>query len=361
MIVGILGGGQLARMLALAGYPLGLKFRFLDPSPEACAGHLGGQVIAGFADHAAVLRLADAAHVVTFEFENVPAQTLAFLPERVPTYPPAEALAVAQDRLREKALFRDLGIATARFAAVDNPNDLASALDRVGLPAILKTRTLGYDGKGQVTLRAPSDAQPAWARLGGVPCTLEELVAFDRELSIIAVRGRNGETAFYPIAENLHRHGILHLSRCRPQDPMQAEAEDAVRRLLDAFGYVGVLALEIFQVGGRLLANEIAPRVHNTGHWTIEGAVTSQFENHLRAILGYPLGSTAAHGPAAMVNLVGQLPDLGRVLAVPGAHVHVYGKEPRPGRKLGHVTLCTAREDELDALLDEVLRQVGEP
>ena len=361
MIVGILGGGQLARMLALAGYPLGFKFRFLDPSPEACAGHLGGLVTAGFADHAAVQRLADAAHVVTFEFENVPAQTLAFLPERVPTFPPAEALAVAQDRLREKTLFSELGIPTARFAAADAAEDLGPALDRVGLPAILKTRTLGYDGKGQAVLGETADAQSAWTRLGGVPCTLEELVPFDRELSIVAVRGRTGETAFYPVAENRHRHGILWVSRCRPQDPLQTRAEDLVRRLLESFDYVGVLALELFQVGDRLLANEIAPRVHNTGHWTIEGAVTSQFENHLRAILGYPLGSTAPIGHAAMVNLIGDLPDLGLLLRVPGVHVHVYGKEPRPGRKLGHVTLCTAQEAHLEALLGEVMHQVAAP
>lgn len=359
MIVGIIGGGQLARMLALAGYPLGLRFNFLDPNPDACAGHLGGHITAEYSDQAAVHRVADTSHVVTFEFENVPAQTMAGLAERVPTYPPAEALAVAQDRLREKTLFRKLGIPTPDFAPVDSVQELEAALSVTGLPAILKTRTLGYDGKGQVVLRDGADAAAAWARLGGVPCILEKMVPFQRELSIIAVRGRAGEIAFYPLTENEHRGGILHLSRSRAGDAMQAAAEDYARRLVESFHYVGVLALELFQVGERLLANEIAPRVHNSGHWTIEGAVTSQFENHLRAILGYPLGATTARGHAAMVNLVGDIPELDKLLAVEGAHVHIYGKEPRLGRKLGHVTLCMADAVQLDAALHKILRRCG--
>lgn len=359
MIVGIVGGGQLARMLGLAGYPLGLRFNFLDPNPDACAGHLGGHITAEYSDHAAVHRLADASHVVTFEFENVPAQTMAGLAERVPTYPSADALAVAQDRLREKTLFRERGIPTPEFAPVDSAQALESALGNVGLPAILKTRTLGYDGKGQVVLRDRTEAAAAWARLGGVPCILEKMVPFQRELSIIAVRGRDGEIAFYPVTENEHRGGILHLSRCRSRDPMQAQAEEFARRLVESLQYVGVLALELFQVGERLLANEIAPRVHNSGHWTIEGAVTSQFENHLRAILGFPLGDTTARGEAAMINLVGQMPELDKLLAVEGAHVHVYGKESRPGRKLGHVTLCMADETSLESTLRKVLEHVA--
>lgn len=358
MIVGIIGGGQLARMLALAGYPLGLRFNFLDPNPDACAGHLGGHVTAEYTDHGAVHRVADASHVVTFEFENVPAQTMADLAERVPAYPPAQALAVSQDRLQEKTLFRKLAIPTPDFAPVASAQELESALGVVGLPAILKTRTLGYDGKGQAVLRDRAEAAAAWSRLGGVACILEKLVPFQRELSIIAVRGRAGEVAFYPITENEHRGGILHISRSRVKDPMQAAAEEYARRLMESFQYVGVLALELFQVGDGLLANEIAPRVHNSGHWTIEGAVTSQFENHLRAILGYPLGDTTARGQAAMVNLVGDIPEFEKLLAVEGAHVHVYGKEPRPGRKLGHVTLCMADEVRLSAALEKVLQHI---
>lgn len=358
MIVGIVGGGQLARMLALAGYPLGLKFKFLDPSPDACAGHLGGHINAEYTDPAAIYRLADASHAVTFEFENVPAQTMTGLAERVPTFPPAAALAVAQDRLREKTLFRELGIPTPEFAPIGSPEELTSALDKVGLPAILKTRTLGYDGKGQVVLRDKTQVTAAWARLGGVPCIVEKMIPFDRELSIIAVRGQHGAPAFYPLTENDHRGGILHVSRSRNQDSMQAQAEDYARRLMQFFDYVGVMTLELFQVGERLLANEIAPRVHNSGHWTIEGAVTSQFENHLRAILGLPLGNTAARGCAAMVNLVGVLPDLDKLLAVEGAHVHIYGKESRPGRKLGHVSVCMAEPARLESALATVLSHI---
>ncbi len=355
MIVGVVGGGQLARMLALAGYPLGLKFAFLDPSPDACAGHLGGHITAEYHDHAALHRLADLSHVVTFEFENVPAETMTVLAERVPAYPPAAALAVAQDRLREKSLFRELGIPTPEYRAVESVEALTAAVDSLGLPAILKTRTLGYDGKGQVVLRDRAKLAAAWSRLGGVPCLLEKMVSFERELSIIAARGRNGDTAFYPLVENVHRNGILHISRCRAGHPLQTQAEDYAERLLQSCDYVGVLTLELFQVGERMLANEIAPRVHNSGHWTIEGAVTSQFENHLRAVMGYPLGDTAANGQAAMVNLIGEIPEISELLAVPGAHVHVYGKEPRPGRKVGHVTLCMADDTRLEAALGQVL------
>ncbi|HHM06016.1 MAG TPA: 5-(carboxyamino)imidazole ribonucleotide synthase [Gammaproteobacteria bacterium] len=359
MIIGIVGGGQLARMLALAGHPLGLKFAFLDPAPDACAASLGTHFCADYRDRAALQRLADAAHVVTFEFENVPAATMAVLAERVPAYPPAPALATAQDRLAEKTCFTGLGIPTPRYRAVDSLEGLMAAVDDLGLPAVLKTRTLGYDGKGQAVLRERGELAGAWARLAGVPCLLEEQVPFERELSLIAVRGRGGDTAFYPLTENVHRDGILRLSQCRPGHPLQARAESHGTALLDALDYVGVLALELFQVGGRLLANEIAPRVHNTGHWTIEGALTSQFENHLRAILGFPLGATAAVAPAAMVNLIGEPPDIARLLAIPGARVHLYGKEARPGRKLGHVTVSLAEPAAQERVLQQVLDLVG--
>ena len=314
----MLGGGQLGRMLALAGFPLGLSFRFLDPSPAAPAGEVGELLVGPYDDPALLDRLADGADAVTYEFENVPVEAA----RRVRALPPPRALELGQDRLEEKRLFRRLGIPTAEF---ESPS----------LPALVKSRRLGYDGKGQRLVReGPLEVGPGELA--------EELVPFDRELSIIAARRRGGETAFYPLAENVHHDGVLRVSRVPAERAPQAEAEDYARRLLDELDYVGVLALELFEVDGRLLANEFAPRVHNTGHWTIDGAETSQFENHLRAILGLPLGVTAARGPSVMVNLIGGVPPLEALLALPGAHLHVYGKAPRAGRKLGHVTLVGA-------------------
>jgi len=351
--IGVLGAGQLGRMLALAGYPLGLEFRFLDPAPDSPSRHLGEFVNARYDDEAALARFVDGVDLVTFEFENVPAHVLAFLEDHVPTAPGREALATGQDRLAEKTLFRELGIETPPFATVDSRADLEEAVARIGLPAVLKTRRLGYDGKGQFVLRSAADLDEAWKALGGVPLILEGFVAFDRELSIIAVRGRNGETAFYPLTENHHEGGILRLSLApapRLDPALQATAEEYARRVLDRLGYVGLLAIELFQRGGDLLANELAPRVHNSGHWTIEGAETSQFENHLRAICGLPLGQTTPRGYSAMLNLIGTTPNPAKVLAVPNAHLHLYGKAPRPGRKLGHVTVRADNEDELERM-----------
>ena len=361
MIVGIVGGGQLARMLALAGYPLGLEFVFLDPTPDACAAPLGQHLRGGYDDQTLLARLAERADVVTYEFENVPVESVEFLAGLATVHPNAKALAAARDRSAEKALFRELGIPTPPFTAVDTRADLDRAAAKIGLPAVLKTRTLGYDGKGQAVLRNAGDLDAAWARLGGARLILEGFVPFDREVSVIAVRGRNGETLFYPLAENTHQDGVLRLSASRPGDPMQALAEGYARRLLDALEYVGVLALELFQAGETLLASEMAPRVHNSGHWTIEGAETSQFENHLRAILGLPLGATAPVGYAAMVNFIGAMPDAGRVLALPGAHWHAYGKQARSGRKLGHATLRADSRQDLQAGLDHLLALVQPP
>ena len=340
MIIGVIGGGQLARMLAMAGHPWAHRFVFLDPAPDACAGPLGELITAPYDCERALLQLAERTDVVTFDFENVPARSLEFLAGRVPVYPGARALGVAQDRLHEKALFHELGMATADFVAVAGAAALPRAVAELGLPAVLKTRTQGYDGKGQWLLRGPEDVAAAGRALGDQLALLEKLVPFDREVSLIAVRGRDGAVACYPLSENTHRDGMLHTAVCQPGDAMQAVAEAQTHRLLDALDYVGVLAVEFFQVGTELLANEFAPRVHNSGHWTIEGAETSQFENHLRAILGLPLGSTRARGAHAMLNLIGVLPDPARVLAIPGAHLHDYGKESRPGRKVGHVTIA---------------------
>jgi len=340
--VGIIGGGQLARMLALAGLPWAHEFAFLDPAADACAGPLGKLLIADYDDERALLELAARADVVTFDFENVPARSLEILAGRVPVYPGARALAAAQDRLHEKALFGELGMATAEFVAVDGGAALPAAIAELGLPAVLKTRRLGYDGKGQWLLRTAADVEVATRELGDTPALLERLVPFERELSLIAARGRDGAVVCYPLSENTHRNGILHTTVCRANDPLQGAAEAQVRLLLDALDYVGVLAVEFFQQRGELLANEFAPRVHNSGHWTIEGAETSQFENHLRAILGLPLGSTRARGDYAMVNLIGAVPEPARVLAIPGTHLHRYGKTPRPGRKVGHITVACA-------------------
>jgi 5-(carboxyamino)imidazole ribonucleotide synthase len=279
---------------------------------------------------------------VTFEFENVPVAAVQALESRVKVCPGSRALEVAQDRLNEKTCFRSLGIGTPPFEAVSSWDELAAALERIGLPAVLKTRRFGYDGKGQQVLRSLDDAKLAFERLGSAPLILEGFVTFQRELSIIAVRSQQGEVACYPLVENHHAGGILRKTLA-PAPAVTAELQRAanqhVEKLLAHLDYVGVLALELFQVEGALLANEIAPRVHNTGHFSIEGAHVSQFENHLRAILGLPLGSTAVPMPCAMLNLVGVAPDPSAILAVPDAHLHWYGKEPRPGRKVGHVTV----------------------
>ncbi len=355
MNVGVLGAGQLGRMLALAGYPLGLRCLFLDPAEDACAGQVAGQIVAPYDDPGALDRLAARCEVVTFEFENVPEAAVSRLAARHPVYPGPRALAAAQDRLNEKNLFHELGIDTPPFAAVSSRGELDAAAETIGLPLVVKTRRLGYDGKGQAVVREPAELEAAWKRLGDVPLLAEAFVPFEREVSVLGVRARSGECAFYPLVENRHRHGILYLSRPRPGDPFTDAAQDWCRRLMEALDYTGVLALELFQHDGRLLANEFAPRVHNSGHWTIEGAETSQFENHLRAICGLPLGETRAVAPTAMVNLIGNLPAREAVTAIAGAHLHDYGKEHRPGRKVGHVTLRAADEAQLDLSLQRLL------
>jgi len=355
--IGILGGGQLGYMLALAGYPLGLHFRFLDPSPEAPVGRIAQRVTADYTDHAALERFANGLELVTYEFENVPVEAAKFLAQRVPVYPPPAALEAAQDRLAEKSLFRKLAINTTEFLPVAKASEFEAVIKQIGLPAVLKTSRMGYDGKGQWILRTAGDVARAKSELPKVPLILERFVPFTRELSVLAVRSRSGETAFYPLVENHHRGGILRLSLA-PAPALDARvqraAEDVARRILESLKYVGVLAVEFFEHEGNLLANEMAPRVHNSGHWTIEGAVTSQFENHLRAVLGLPLGSTGLAGHCAMINLIGDLPEPSEVLAVPDAHVHFYGKAPRTGRKLGHVTLRAASPERLALRLSEL-------
>lgn len=355
--VGVLGAGQLGRMLGLAGRALDLEFEFLDPSPDPPA-RIAGHVIARpFDDRRALAMLAERCDVVTYEFENVPLAAVESLAELVPVYPAANALETAQDRLHEKQLFERLGIPVPAWRAVDTMDDLRDAADVVGLPLVLKTRRMGYDGKGQAIVHDDGGLQPAFERLGRRPLIAEGRVPFDREVSVIGARRRSGEVAVWPVTENRHDLGILRCSLAPVDEKaIVAAAHGYLEAMLSHLDYVGVLALELFVVGDRLLANEFAPRVHNSGHWTIEGAVTSQFENHLRAILDLPLGDTAANGHVVMVNLIGSMPASAGELAAAGFRLHDYDKVPRAGRKLGHVTAvaesAAGRDRRLAAALD---------
>ncbi len=359
--VGILGGGQLARMLALSGAPLGLRFLVLDTVADACAGQFAPMVVGDYTDKGALSEFASKIDVATFDFENVPADSARWLADRVPVFPKPRALAVAQDRLAEKTLFRELGIPIPGFADIADREALDAAVAELGTPCILKTRRLGYDGKGQFRIKSAADVDAAWNALGPQAATvgliLEAFVAFQRELSVVAVRGRDGEFRAWPMTENWHVDGVLSasLAPARVDASTQATALSHAKRLADALDYVGVFALELFQRDGELLANELAPRVHNSGHWTIEGSETSQFQNHLRAVLGLPLGSTRMLGHACMLNWIGAMPDAAPLLREAGGHWHDYGKEARAGRKVGHATL---RAD-APAELAESLQRVG--
>ena len=341
MTVGIVGAGQLGRMMALAGYPLGLEFLFLDRDARTPGGQVAPILEGELTDRSLLGQLSERCEVLTFDWENIPVEALESLPGKARISPPLRALAAAQDRLSEKRTFELLGIPTTRYAAVDSRESLELAVKSIGLPGVLKTRRMGYDGKGQFVLRKPADLDRAWDALGKAPLLYENLVPFDAEVSIIAVRSAKGEVAFYPLNLNVHREGILRLTRAPyGKAALTRPAQRAARKLLEHFRYVGVLTIEFFVQRGKLVANEMAPRVHNSGHWTIEGADTSQFENHVRAIAGLPLGSTKSRGHSAMINLVGEMPARDALLAEPALHWHDYGKSARPGRKLGHVTIC---------------------
>ena len=366
--VGILGGGQLARMLALAGAPLGVRFLVVDSAADACAGQIAPMVHADWRDFEALGDFARRIDVATFDFENVPAETAHWLTTHTQVFPNPRALAISQDRLAEKTLFGEIGLDTPAFAAIDSRAELDAAIARIGLPAVLKTRRLGYDGKGQALLRKAEDAEAAWHALGSAPLILEAFVPFTREISVVAVRSRNGEFRHYPLTRNWHAGGILaaSLAPAPHADAIERSAVMHARALAERLDYVGTFALELFdhpstgsgQVG-RLLGNEIAPRVHNSGHWTIEGAVCSQFENHLRAVLGLPLGDTAARGVSVMLNWIGELPAADAVLRERDAHWHDYGKEPRAGRKVGHATVCARNAVEMHEKLTRIGRALG--
>ena len=344
--IGILGGGQLGRMLALAAARLGLDCHVFCPDPQAPAFDVVRRnTQADYGDERALDRFAEAVDVVTYEFENVPAETAQFLAERKPVIPDPAVLATAQDRLKEKTFVADLGIPTAPFARIDGEADLVEALKQIGRPAVLKTRRFGYDGKGQALIRQDGDIARAWHDVGAHPSILESFVPFEREISVVAARGRDGQMECYDVVENEHRDHILKISRVPAAVPAEvaAEARRIAERIATASGYVGVLAVEMFVVPegvGTVLVNEIAPRVHNSGHWTLDGCTVSQFEQHIRAVAGWPLGRPVRHGRIEMINLIGhEVDDYAKWLRMPDTAVHLYGKHgARPGRKMGHVT-----------------------
>jgi 5-(carboxyamino)imidazole ribonucleotide synthase len=367
-VVAVLGGGQLGLMLGEAAGSLGLRCTFIDPNLDAPAASVGALTVAELGDIAALSRAVTDAEVITYEWEGVPAATAHALGASGVVRPNARALETAQDRVAEKQLFGRLGIAVAPFAAIDDQADLEAALHAVGLPAILKTRRGGYDGKGQRSITTAAALEAAWDALGRRGLVLEARVPFDRELSILAARDVGGATCSWPLVENHHVGGVLAVSRApapKLSVELQRRAEDLAGRVLDELEYVGVLAVELFECDGQLLANELAPRVHNSGHWTIEGSATSQFTQHLRAITGRSLGSTAVFGYAAMVNCLGVIPPVERVTAVEGATLHNYHKTPRAGRKVGHITIVApspeAREQRLVELADRIPGLVPPP
>ncbi|MDA0679469.1 MAG: 5-(carboxyamino)imidazole ribonucleotide synthase [Proteobacteria bacterium] len=348
--IGVIGAGQLGQMLGIAGQRMGLEFIFLDPADDPPAARVGSVLKYPFDGDEGLALLAAATEIITYEFENVPVAAIERIADGVSVYPPAQALLYAQDRVAEKTLFEFLGIPVPGFRPVNSSSELLKAIEEIGLPLVLKTRRLGYDGKGQFVIRNASEIDAAIAALGVKDLIAEQWVRFDREISAIGVRSRSGQIVHYPLTGNEHESGILRISRAPAILPkLQETAQSYVTTLLEHLDYVGVLALELFVTGDRLLANEFAPRVHNSGHWTIEGAKTSQFENHLRAILDMPLGETAMCGYAGMLNLIGNLPVDRNPFESHPCHLHDYGKVPRPGRKLGHATVVTTTAEERDA------------
>ena len=357
MRVGIVGAGQLGQMLGLAGKRLDLDFIFLDPAPDPPAAIVGPVLRFPFDSDAGLRELASNVDVLTYEFENVPVEAIERVAESVNTYPPTEALRHAQDRLVEKKLFESLAIPVPAYVSINSEEDLRGAAKSIGLPLMLKSRRFGYDGKGQKLIKNESEISAAFDALQAGNLIAEQWIAFDREISVIAARNADGDVAIYPLTENQHSDGILRISRAPgTSNDIARQAKNHVAALLDRLHYVGVLAVEFFVQGDRLLANEFAPRVHNSGHWTIEGAVTSQFENHLRAILNMPLGDTAAISHAGMINLIGRMPTT--LTGCGRYHLHDYDKEPRPGRKLGHITVLAESAEERDSELDKICEKL---
>jgi 5-(carboxyamino)imidazole ribonucleotide synthase len=354
MKLGIVGGGQLGRMMAQAALPLDINTTFIDPAADACAQYAGELIQAAYDDSAALEKLGDVADAITFEFENVSPASVSTLGDKKPAFPPAKALETARDRWLEKSLFQSLGIQTPPLALVDDQSGLETGVDKVGFPCVLKTRTMGYDGKGQKVLKSRADVEGTFEELGGVPMILEGFIDFEYEVSCIGVRNQQGQCVFYPLVKNEHTQGILFRSQPLLNSQLQTEAENAAKAVMDALDYVGTMAFELFVRGDELIANEIAPRVHNSGHWSIEGARCSQFENHVRAVMNLPLGSTEMTGPVVMYNVIGKRPNVHELLAIPGVHWHDYGKTERAGRKIAHITVTATNTEQLNARANEV-------
>ena len=357
--VGIVGAGQLGRMLALAAYPLGVRCLFLDRSAAAPGAQVAPILVGDLTDAGRLAELAAHSDVVTFDWENIPGEALRPLEKMTSIRPPRAALEASQDRVAEKALFAKLNIPVAAHAAIESKEQLITATRKIGLPGVLKTRRLGYDGKGQFVLRNEAHIDEAWAAIGGKGLVYEEFQAFSREVSLIGARSAAGRTVFYPLSANTHRGGILRYGIAPVRNTrFERAARMYMQRVMKALDYIGILVIEFFVVKGRLIANEMAPRVHNSGHWSIEGCVTSQFENHLRAICGMPLGSTRPLGHTAMINFLGKMPDRDRLLAIDGLAYHDYGKQARPGRKLGHCTILKKHAKERNMALANALKLI---
>ena len=355
MKIGILGGGQLARMLSLAAAPMGITTLCLDATPNVCASHVTDVITADLSDQTSLSEFAYQVDAITIETENIPIETAKWVAEQTPFFPSLTALEISQDRLSEKSFCQQHDIPCAAFWPIHSLVDLEQATQQSGFPALLKTRRLGYDGKGQYLLQQKADMVTAWQQLNNDQLILEQWVNFQRELSCLAVRDQQGQICFYPLTENHHINGILHCAQAPFNDnDLQQQAKRHTSCLLTSLNYVGMLAIEFFQVENTLLFNEMAPRVHNSGHWTIEGAATSQFDNHIRAIAGLPLGQCRAIGFSAMLNCIGSEPDPKKTLNIPYSHWHSYGKTARANRKLGHVTLHTADEETLASSLKQL-------
>jgi 5-(carboxyamino)imidazole ribonucleotide synthase len=366
--LGMLGGGQLGRMFTLRARAMGYRVVVLDPDPDSPAGHAANlHILAGYQDQGALDRLADECAVISTEFENIPARVLEQLAGRIPVRPSAAAVAVAQDRIGEKNFLRDHGFATAEFCAVATAADAARALAEIGAPALLKTSRLGYDGKGQARVTTAAEGEAAFLKFGSVPCILERVVPLDLEVSVVLARGLDGAIAAFPPGENVHRNGILHTTTvpARISPALAEEARRVAGAIAEKLDYVGVLGVELFVSGGKVLVNEMAPRPHNSGHWTQDAATTDQFEQQVRAICGLPLGATAMISPVAMVNILGEAwakgePDWAAALAIPGVVLHLYGKKgPRPGRKMGHLNCYGADADQALAKAEMALQALA--
>lgn len=360
MKIGILGGGQLGLMLGQAGQKLGHQFKFFDPDSAAPASQVGQHICANYDDTTALTKFTDGLDSITYEFENVPVAAIETIEKLCPVYPPQLALHAAQDRLREKQLFQTLAIPTPDFLAATNRAEVETAIKTLGLPVVIKTTRLGYDGKGQAVIRNLSELDKLLAEFFSVPLIVEQFIPFDRELSIITVRAKNGEQLFYPLVENQHRNGILRKTTApapKLTAALTAQAREIAAKIATELHYVGTLCVELFEKNGVLMANEIAPRVHNSGHWTIEGAETSQFEQHIRAITGAPLGSCEPRGHSLMINIIGKQPDPSALNTLPDTHLHLYGKAERALRKIGHITLCGGSLAEIEPRLNSSIIQ----